>query len=408
MKGDNMDKVYVVGMGLSVRDVTASQMEIIASAHILMGGRRHLDQFADLPMEKQPITGNVAETIDFIRQRRKDGRIVVLASGDPLFYGIGARIVRDLAPEQVTILPNITSIAAAFARINEPWSETALISLHGRDKKYLLLDALKTGHSAGVLTDARQSPQWLARWLIKRGVDHVKMAVLEKLGTAEEKFAWYFLDQAAAVSFDQPNVVILKPTKEKQEDHRLTLGMPDDAYLHQDGLITKSEVRAVTLAKLRLKPGMILWDLGAGSGSVGLEASVLLGAGRIIAVERHADRVARIRENARRYGVYNHETIHAKLPEGLEHLPAPDRIFIGGGGRHLTEIIQAASKFLASAGMMVVNTVLMDNLTRAQEAMQAENMNVEVVQMQIGRSREMPWSRRLEALNVVWIVIGKR
>lgn len=403
-----MDKVFVVGMGMSARDVTADQREIIASAHILMGGRRHLDQFADLPMEKQVITGKVADTIDFIRRHRADGPIVVLASGDPLFYGIGARIARDLGPDQVTILPNVTAMAAAFARINEPWSEAGLISLHGREGNYLLLEALKTKPAVGVLTDAHRSPQWLAEWLLKKGIDNLKMAVFEKLGTPEEKFAWYALDQAAGASFGQPNVVVLKPASEKGNTGQLTLGMADDAYLHQDGLITKSEVRAVTLAKLRLKPGMTLWDLGAGSGSVGLEASVLLGPGRIIAVEQHADRVTLIRENARRHGVYNHETIQAELPAGLENLPPPDRIFIGGGGRNLADIIQAASGYLSSDGIMVVNTVLMDNLTRAQEAMQASGMAVEVVQMQVSRSRKMPWSRRLEAFNLVWIVSGYR
>lgn len=402
-----MNKVYVVGMGMSARDVTAAQMEIIASARILMGGRRHLDQFADLPMEKQVITGKVADTIDFIRRRRADGPIVVLASGDPLFYGIGARIARDLGPEQVTVLPNVTAMAAAFARINEPWSEAGLISLHGRDGIYLLLNALKTRACVGVLTDPRRSPQWMARQLLERGIDDVKMAVFEKLGAPEEKFAWYPLDQAAAASFDQPNVVVIRSSLEKRNAGQLTVGMADDAYRHQDGLITKSEVRAVTLAKLRLKPGMTLWDLGAGSGSVGLEASVLLGPGRIIAVEQNADRVKLIRENARRYGVYNHETHQAELPAGLENLPPPDRIFIGGGGRDLADIIQTASGYLAPDGIMVVNTVLMDNLTRARETMQANGMAVEVVQMQVSRSREMPWSRRLEAFNLVWILSGK-
>lgn len=403
-----MDKVYVVGMGMSARDVTAAQMEIIASAHILMGGRRHLDQFADLSMEKQVITGKVADTIDFIRRHRADGPIVVLASGDPLFYGIGARIARDLGPEQVTILPNVTAMAAAFARINEPWSEAGLISLHGREGNYLLLDALKNRASVGVLTDVDRSPQWLARWLLERGIGDMQMAVFEKLGTPEETFAWYPLDQAAAALFDQPNVVVLKSAIERGNTGQLTLGMADDAYPHQDGLITKSEVRAVTLAKLGLKPGMTLWDLGAGSGSVGLEASVLLGPGRIIAVEQRPDRLKQIRENARRYGVYNHETIQAELPAGLENLPPPDRIFIGGGGRNLADIIQAASGYLSSGGIMVVNTVLVDNLTRAQEAMQANGMAVEVIQMQISRSREMPWSRRLEAFNLVWILCGIR
>ncbi|MGD9367722.1 MAG: precorrin-6y C5,15-methyltransferase (decarboxylating) subunit CbiE [Desulfobacteraceae bacterium] len=403
-----MKKVYIVGMGMSARDVTAAQLEIIQSAQILMGGQRHLDQFKDLSMEKRVITGKVAEAIDYIGKHRADRRIVVLASGDPLFYGIGAQIVQALGCDQVKVFPNITSIAAAFARIGEPWSGVEVISLHGRDRKFDVLAALKRKTVVAVLTDQGQSPGWLARWLMDKAVDRLKMAVFEKLGSSEETFGWYTPDQAAGRTFARPNVVILKPAEEDGEVHTLALGMPDDTYCHESGLITKSEVRAVTLAKLQLRPGLTLWDLGAGSGSVGIEASVLLGSGRIIAVEQKAGRVRQIRQNARRYGVYNHEVIQAKLPDALERLPSADRIFIGGGGRDLASIVQSALRCLEPGGVMVVNTVLVDNLTRTLDVMEAEGMDAEVVQMQVGKSKKMPWSRRLEARNPVWIVSGIR
>jgi precorrin-6Y C5,15-methyltransferase (decarboxylating) len=403
-----MEKIFVVGMGMSAGDVTVAQLEIIQSAGILIGGQRHLDQFKDLSMEKWTITGKVAETIDYIRKHRTDHRIVVLASGDPLFYGIGAQIVQELGCDQVTVFPNITSIAAAFARISEPWSDAKVISLHGRDRKFDLLAAIKTKAVVAVLTDQVQSPRWLAQWLMDKGLRYVKMAVFEKLGAPEEAFGWYSLDQAAGRAFAQPNVVILKPAGDEGKVDTLALGMADDAYCHESGLITKSEVRAVTLAKLQLRPGLTLWDLGAGSGAVGIEASVLLGSGRIIAVEQNAGRVAQIRQNARRYGVHNHEVIQGKLPDGLERLPAPDRIFIGGGGRNLASIIQSAMRYLEPDGVLVANTVLVDNLTQALNVMEAEGLTAQVIQVQVNKSKEMPWSRRLEAQNPVWIVTGVR
>lgn len=403
-----MKQVFIVGMGMSARDVTADQLEIIRSAQVLMGGQRHLNQFKDLNMEKRVIAGKVSETIEFIRKHRADRRIVVLASGDPLFYGVGAQISQKLGRDQVKVFPNITSIAAAFARICEPWSDAKVISLHGRDRKFDMLEALKTKAVVAVLTDQMQSPRWLAQWLMDKGVDHLKMAVFEKLGSVEETFGWYALDQAAGRTFAQPNVAILKPAGDECEADRLALGMSDGAYCHESGLITKSEVRAVTLAKLQLRPGLTLWDLGAGSGSVGIEASVLLGSGRIIAIEQNALRVAQIRQNACRYGVYNHEVIQAKLPDGLGRLPSPDRIFIGGGGRNLASIIQSALRFLTPGGVLVVNTVLVDNLTRVLDVMEAEDMVPEVIQMQVSKSKAMPWSRRLEAQNPVWIVTGVR
>jgi len=401
-----MKKVTIVGMGLSARDVTAEQLDVIRSADILMGGRRHLDQFDDLPMRKQVITARIDEAMAFIREQRKSARIVVLASGDPLFYGIGARIAWELGPDQVVIFPNITSIAAAFARICQPWSDAAAVSLHGRDHKYRLLEEVKRNKTVAILTDTRHSPRWLAQWLLGRGVKHVRLTVFEKMGSAEEAFRRCTLQQAAQMEFGQPNVVILHSEQGISSNDDLTLGMADDAYRHENGLITKMEVRAVTLAKLRLKPGLTLWDLGAGSGSVGIEASVLIGAGRIVAVEKRAARLAQIRENAERYGVYNLDAIQCALPEGLSELPAPDRIFIGGGGRELAAIIAAGARNLRLDGVMVINTVLADNLCRALDALEAAGMSTEVVQLQVSRSKSMPWSRRFEAHNPVWIISG--
>lgn len=401
-------KVYIVGMGMSVADLTAAQLEIIRSAQVIVGGRRHLAEFGELTMEKKVITGQVAETIDFIKRRRVDHRIVVLASGDPLFYGVGARISKELGSDQVTVLPNITSIAAAFARINESWSNARVVSLHGRENGYELLDALKSKGAVAVLTDGTHSPQWLARWLISKGVNHMEMAVFQKLGMPEEGFGWYPLDQAAGQAFAQPNVVILRPMNNAPCVEPLMLGLSEDAYRHEGGLITKSEVRAVTLSKLHLKPGQTLWDLGAGSGSVGIEASVLLGPGRIIAVEQNAGRVDHIRQNVRRYHVYNLDTVQAKLPQGLEMLPPPDRIFIGGGGRDLAAIVRSAVGFLGSGGRLVVNTVLVDNLTRVMDVLKAEGLTPDVVQIQVSRSKEMPWSCRFEAGSPVWIIAAEK
>jgi len=403
-----MKKITIVGMGLSARDVTAEQLDVIRSADILMGGQRHLDQFGDLPMRKWTITARIDEAMAFIHEQRKSARIVVLASGDPLFYGIGARITRELGPDQVVILPNITSIAAAFSRIGRPWSDAAVLSLHGRNQKYRLLEEVKRGKTVAVLTDTRHSPRWLAQWLLDKGVKHVAMNIFERMGSAEEALCRCALHQAAQMDFAHPNVAILEFEPGNSPCNDLTLGMADDAFSHENGLITKMEVRAVTLAKLRLKPGLTLWDLGAGSGSVGIEASVLIGPGRIVAVEKRAARLAQIRENAQRYGVYNLDAVQCVLPKGLSDLPTPDRIFIGGGGRELAAIIASSTRLLRPDGVMVVNTVLADNLCRALDALETAGMSTEVVQLQVSRSKAMPWSRRFEAQNPVWIISGTR
>ena len=404
-----MKHVFVIGMGLSDRDLTGAHLEIIRSADLLIGGRRHLAAFKDLASSKQVIDGNVTETLAAIRAAGSDRRVVVLASGDPLLFGIGARIAADIGQDRVAVFPNISSIAAAFARINEPWGDAKIVSLHGRDRKFELLAALKSRASVAVLTDPQQSPAWLARWLIERGAAHVPMAVFEQLGSPQERFGWYSAAQATEKHFGQPNVVLLRPNaSEGGSGDDLHFGMPDDAYRHERGLITKAEVRAVTLAKLSLKPGMTLWDLGAGSGAVGIEASILLGSGRIVAVEKEAARVAQIRENARRYAVYNHEVVQASLPEGLKMLPRPDRIFVGGGGRDLAVIVREAVRSLNPGGVLVANTVLVDNLSPVTAVLEAAGMATEMVQIQVSQSKPMPWSMRLKAHSPVWIIRGCR
>jgi precorrin-6Y C5,15-methyltransferase (decarboxylating) len=260
-----------------------------------------------------------------------------------------------------------------------------------------------------VLTDTRHTPAWLAGWLRDKGGGHLRMAVLELLGTDQEKYAWYTPAQAAVLDCGDLNLVVVKtdeaPTAAGQGLH---LGLADEAYEHENGLITKPEVRAVVLAKLALAPGMTLWDLGAGSGAVGIEASLLLGPGRIVAVEEKARRVAQIQRNARRFGVYNLDVVQARLPEGMDQLPPPDRVFVGGGGRDLAEILRRAAGCLAPGGVLVANTVLLDNLAPATEALEASGLAVEVAQIQVSRTKPMPWSWRLAAENPVWIVTGKK
>ena len=193
---------------------------------------------------------------------------MVLASGDPLFFGIGARLVTALGGENVVIYPNISSVAAAFARIKEPWGNARVISLHGRNNKSVLLKALEKENVVAVFTDPNNSPARLAQRLIEEDFVNFKMCVLESLGSTEERIDWYRLDRAAEMSFAEPNLAILKRSSEDLKWMKpLHLGLPDNYYHHQQGLITKSEIRAITLSKLRLLKDHVLWDLGAGSGS---------------------------------------------------------------------------------------------------------------------------------------------
>jgi len=404
-----MKTVTIIGMGLTPQDLTAEHLKVIEEADILIGGKRLLDYFEQCSAQKKTIDKNVKGVIDFVKKHMASRSIVVLASGDPLFFGIGARLVKALGADNVVIYPNISSVAAAFARIKEPWSNVRVISLHGRNNESVLFKALEKENIVTVFTDPKNNPARLAQRLIEEDFINLKMCVLESLGTAAERFDWYSLDRAAGMLFSEPNLAILKRgTEDLKEKKTLHLGLPDNYYHHQQGLITKSEIRAITLSKLRLLKNHVLWDLGAGSGSISIEASLLVPSGRVFALEKNPQRIEQIEINKRRFGVKNLEIVHAVLPEGLEGLPRPDRIFIGGGGRELENIINSAVTFLKPDGLVVVNTVLMRNLQTATEALRTLDFKTSMVQVQISRSQPMPWGDRLEAQNPVWIISGIR
>nr|MDJ0882897.1 precorrin-6Y C5,15-methyltransferase (decarboxylating) subunit CbiT [Desulfobacterales bacterium] len=211
--------------------------------------------------------------------------------------------------------------------------------------------------------------------------------------------------EAAVQTFGEPNLVVVD-TAPVKDDAGPYLGLPETHITHERGLITKSEVRAVSLSKLQLKPQMVVWDLGAGSGAVAIEASVLVSGGRVCAVERDKNRAEQIRANCGKWGADGVSVFEADLPAGMEALPDPDRVFIGGGGKKLAAIIDCAARRLKADGILVVNAVLLESMQSAVDAMRATGLRTDITQIQISRSRPMPTGERMEALNPVWIVRG--
>ncbi len=400
--------VSVVGIGVDPRDLGEAQRTLIQQAEVLVGGKRQLAFFRDLSAETLEIGRNLEEMLDAVEKRMQHRRVVVLASGDPLFYGIGALLVRRLGRGRVRIYPNVTAAAAAFARIGVPWRQAAVVSLHGRHGQMELLTALREHPLVAVYTDPRNTPDRVANLLLERGVDDVDMCVCEDMGQPSEKIRWMTPDQAVSRVFSALNVIIFRRRESRRPTSPGHLGLPDDFFEHHHGLITKSEVRAVTLARLALQSGQTLWDLGAGSGSVALEAALALRNGAVWAVEKNPVRVAHIEANRRRLRAWNVGVLRSELPDGLEKLPDPDRVFIGGGGQRLPDIIAAAARRLPPDGVLVVNVVLLQSLQAARQALARAGLCVDVTQLQVNRQRTMAGDARLAAENPVFILCGRR
>lgn len=401
------NRVQVVGMGLSPRDLTQTHLEIIQQAQVLVGGKRHLEPFENVDAVKREIAGSISELVDFIKESMVDKRVVVLASGDPLFFGIGKTLINRLGAENVVIHPNVTSMAAAFARLNLPWQEAYWVSLHGKKGLSPLKKAMEEHDLLCVLTDPVNNPEAIAE--VAREHDYSwNMRVLEKLGDPEEKVSQMEPSNSDLPEFAQPNVVVLQKGDLADPPGPLRLGTPDFWFIHEKGLITKAPVRTLSLSMLQLEPSNILWDLGAGSGSVGLEASLFLPRGFVYAVEKNAARFGQIQANAERFNVKNLFVLQADAPEGLSDLPRPDRVFIGGSGKGLADVLGAAMEALKPEGKIVVNTVLLETLNQATFMLEEKGFAVSLTQAQISQSKNMPWGRRMEALNPVWIILGEK
>jgi precorrin-6Y C5,15-methyltransferase (decarboxylating) len=395
---------------MSPADLTPAALDIIQEAQVLVGGKRLLSYFPEHPADKLILGKDPESIIGKLPELARDRRVVVLASGDPNFYGIGPLAVRILGAENVTVHPNLTAVQAAAARLKMPWHEARVVSLHGRGWEALEA-ALDEPGPLFIYTDLVHTPGAIARLLLDRGLTQARLCVLEELGAASERLTWLSLQEAAGRTFSPLNMVVLEKVAVQKDlscaAPGLHLGMPEEAYAPERGLITKAEVRAVVLAKLSLYPGQVLWDVGAGSGSVGLEASLLLGEGHILSIEKNPERAAQIAANRDKYGVANLEVIRGEAPECLAGLPGPDRVFIGGGGKNLAGILREALRRLRQQGLVVINAALLETLEEARRVLLQEKWLVDVLQLQVSRAQPLSGGSYFKALNPVWIVTGQ-
>ncbi len=398
-------KIYLVGAGITGWEGFASKaLEIIGKSDVLIGHQRHLDIFPDFAGEKR-VLGDLSGLMDFLKQTEL--RVVVLASGDPTFFGVSRFLLRNLPKERIEIFPNVTSMQYAFARIKEPWDDGIFVSVHGRGM-HPAVDKIIAAEKACVLTDKTNTPAAIAAELIERGAEGYEAWLCEDLGMPTEKFTKTTVRGLLEIQASELNILILIRTYEPNLVHYPLIGINDDEFHTSKKLITKQEVRAVTLAKLQLQDDLVFWDIGAGSCSVSIEASNLMPNGRIFAVERNQQCIGFINENLKKFCARNIKLIEAFAPEGLEDLPDPDRVFIGGAGGKLDEIIDTVSLRLKSEGVVVINAVTLDTLTRAVEFLEDHGFTVEATCVNIAKTRNLTEYKMFEAQNPVYVISARK
>ncbi len=403
-----MIPVQVVGLGMSPEDLTPRARALIDQAQVLVGGTRLLEHFPAHPGRKIALGKNPEAALLEIRDLAETKHVVVLASGDPNFYGIGPLAVKVWGEANVVIHPNITTVQAAAARLKIAWQDAVVVSLHGRG-----WEALESALAGGtrqlmIFTDPVHTPAAIADYLLERGLASARMCVLEDLGQPGECLTWLSPPEARTHRFSTLNlvVVVLQDTAAPAlvSPPTLQLGLPEEALEHDRGLITKAEVRAVVLAKLALQPGQVLWDIGAGCGSVALEASLLLKGGKIFAIEQNPERARQIEANRDRFRVSRLEVVVGQAPACLVGLPTPQRVFIGGGGRQIGEIIAALLPCLDQGGRVVITATLLETLEQARQVLAQSHWQVDLVHLQVSRAAPLAHGDYLKALNPVWII----
>ncbi len=403
-------------MGMSREDLSLAALRAIERAEVLAGGERHLSAFDSLRASKVPIQSDLDGFLSRIVDVSRKKRTAVLASGDPLFYGIGSRLISVLGRDRVLVLPNITTVQALFARLGEPWENVRVISLHGRDERISasrLLQAVGRHSRVTVFTDPRHAPGWIARTILEAGVTDRSMVVAEDLGLPTEMLRCFRLEEVPNQGFSPLNIVtVLSPiggsTSGSLDGRSPVFGFPEEDFQHQGGLITKMEVRAVVLAQLRLCKGQILWDLGAGSGSVSIEAARIAPHGHVFAVERDEARFRDLTINARRFGCFEVSPVCGRASLVIDGLPDPDRVFIGGSGNELEAILEKVALRLRLGGRVVQTAVALDTLDRARDFWRNSPFDMCITQLQISRSAPIADSIRLHALNPVFVITAWR
>lgn len=411
-----MSQIEVIGIGLDgVAGLSQKVIDILNNATVIAGSRRHLGYVENYSVRKL-FLDDLQAGIKSVRQLSELGeRVVILVSGDPLFFGFGRLLLEKLPAEKINFHPHISSIQLAFNRLKIPWHDAAFVSVHGRSTDKLI-ELLKQGkEKIAILTDPQNNPSAIARLCLSLNIPAYTFYICENLGDDRENIACFSSQTIQELAYLNPNfaslniLILLKENQENSFDlKRLPIfGLPDETFLSfsdRPGLITKKEIRVAILSELALQPKQVVWDIGAGTGSVSIEIARLCPDSIVFAIEKDSMGINLIAKNTQRLQVNNVNIISGKAPESLANLPNPDRIFIGGSGGNLIDILEFCSYRLNQNGVMVIALATLEHCHQAVNWFDKKLWHYRLLQLQISRSTPIKNLTRFTPLNPVTII----
>ncbi len=404
--------ISVVGIGLDgAQGLNLTVQKVVQQAEVLVGSPRHLSYFPEHPAQRL-VLGDFTATLDQL-QPWLEKAVVVLTSGDPLFFGLGRLLLDRFGADCLTFYPAVSSVQLAFARIKQPWQDAELISAHGRSLDRLIRALQAGAERLAVLTSPEHSPQAIARLIQALDLPTAyRFWVCENLGGPQEQIQCLSLAKAMTWTAAPLNLVLLVRQDQRPEpEHLPLLGIPDHRFLSfedRPGLITKREVRVLTLSELALQPRQVVWDIGAGTGSVSIEIARLLPSSQVYAVEKTAAGISLIERNCQRFGVTNVQLVAGAAPAALTDLPAPDRVCLGGSGGELEPILALLAQRLLPDGVLVANLATLEHLHTAQQWLVERAWTVQLLQVNLARSVPVAALTRFAPLNPVTLLRATR
>lgn len=405
------EKVYIIGVGDDgAEGLTAAASQLIAQSEILIGSRSALSAATNERAERVEVAADFDGLIQQVADH-PDKRIAILASGDPLFYGTARFLCDRFGKDRFEVVPHVTSMQLAFARVKESWDEAYLTNLASQQLDRVV-ERVRTAEKVGIFTTEQQPPRAVAAALLARHIDYFHAYVCENLGSPDERVTQGELADLVGQEFSPLNVMILVrkpnvPDRPTAMIGRRLFGNPDELFLQSQpkrGLLTPAEVRVLALAQLDIGPSSIVWDVGAGSGSVAIEAAQLASGGSVYAIEMDAEDHQLISANAERFGVTNLTPVLGRAPEVWAELPDPDAVFVGGAGRMVAAIVEAAYERLRPGGRLVANSTSLENVADVHAGLSRQAGDAHVLMIQL--ARDVPQLDRLkfESMNPTFLI----
>ena len=400
-------KVPIVGVGPDgLAGLTTRSREHVTQAEVVFGSEAALRLLPELTAERVVIGTDLPDVVARLKSLLGVRKVAVVAVGDPLFYGTARYLCEKIGADTFDVVPHVSSMQLAFARIKETWEEAYLTDLSAKSLDDVL-DKIRTTETVGLFTSETNTPNRIARELLARGLGYFTGYVCENLGGRDERITKGELAEIQDLRFDPLNVMILKrkpntPDQQRAAAKLRRFGNPDDVFAQsrpKTGLITQAEVRAVALAQMDLQPGDVAWDVGAGSGSVAIEMAQLVAPGTVFAIEQDTADFHLIQANIDTFGIRNVKPVFGSAPAVFDGLPAPDAIFVGGNGGEVARLLEASYTALRPGGRLVSNVGTLEMISATYAVLKRLATNVDVLLMNLSRGVEQLESLRFEAVN---------